>query len=120
MSTAWFNRWILEHQTTILRDVPTSADPYGGRTVTADAPTITAVACFLVTKSGREAVAPDRVVVVEQVELLLPLDADIRKTDRVGDVVNKAGVTLLAGPMNVLDVLPHHDHLAAQIGRVGA
>ena len=118
--TNWFTRWILEHSTTIIRDVATSTDPYGGRTVTADAPTTTAVACFLVTKSGREAVAADRVVVVDQVELLVPLGTDIKATDRIGDVLNKAGVTLMAGPMNVLSILSHHDHLAVQLGRVGA
>lgn len=103
----------MRHRTTIERD-SSSGGQY-------DVPTMSAVAsdqpCFLWTRSGREAVGPDRIAVVESMRVLLPLGTDVKPTDRLGDIEDRLGDTILSGPLNILSVLPHHDHVELELSR---
>lgn len=74
--------------------------------------------CFLWTKSGREAVDPERTAVVESVRVLMPTGTDVKPTDRLGDITNRLGAVILAGVFDVESVLPHHDHIELDVRRV--
>lgn len=76
------------------------------------------VPCWLRTESGSVAVSASEFVTVERLEILLPLSAAVRKEDRVATVRDRQGTTILAGPMRIVAVLPHHTHQEAQLERV--
>lgn len=117
MSTAQFIRATMTHRCTIERNNAATPDPDGHPGTTDWDVLASAQACFLWTSSGREAVAPDRTVVVDQVHLMFPLGTDVTPKDRINGVADKAGNTLLVGVLNIRSVLPHHDHLEAQLER---
>lgn len=79
---------------------------------------VAAQPCWLWEKGGVESVAPERTAVVSSISILVPLDADVRPTDRINGVVNRNGVTILGGKVNVLDRLVKHDHALLLCERV--
>lgn len=77
-----------------------------------------ALPCWLVMRSGVEAVSPEATVVVQKTTLIVPLNTDIREADRVNGIKNRLGVTILGGVMDVTNVDSHHDHLEVTLDLV--
>lgn len=79
---------------------------------------IEALPCWLYSSAGREAVEPQRVAVVEDIRLLVPLGSDVTERDRVNGIVDRLGSSILADLMNIRTVLRKRDHLELMLTRV--
>lgn len=58
-------------------------------------------------------------VVQSEYFLHLPIDTDVNPNDRIGNITDRRGQVLVAGPMRIDELGPHErDHLVAKLHRI--
>lgn len=73
---------------------------------------IASLACrFWNTTSEREIADGDRIVVGEDLRLLVPVGTDVLERDRVVNVVDRLGASILPGALNIRAVVRRTHHL---------
>jgi hypothetical protein len=78
------------------------------------------LACRWWAEVGRgEVVAADRAATLRASRMMVPADADIRTSDRVARIENRLGVVLVAGPLDIEQVIPRSDHLLVMLTQAG-
>lgn len=63
--------------------------------------------------------SPDYVVEVESRQLVLPLGTDVTQLDRIGDVSDRYGNLILAGPHVIESIFVYPDRLELSLLKVG-
>lgn len=105
------------HRVTVLRDAG-ARDQWGDPIGPSWSPVAGAVPCRAWTNGGREPIADDRVAVVEDRRVSVPLGTDVTEADRLSPITDPTGVEIFDGPMDVEVVLRHTDHLELVVARV--
>lgn len=88
------------HRAAIERNTGTLTDDYGHPAP----PTWTAlntVKCFANSRAKREVVDGDKIVTVEDLRLMVPLGTDVTEKDRVSNITDAKGTTIIPGPLDV-------------------
>ena len=58
-------------------------------------------------------------IVQSEYFLHLPIDTDVNTNDRIGDITDRKGLLLVAGPMRIEELGPHErDHLVAKLHKI--
>jgi len=63
----------------------------------------------------REVIDDDRSVVVEQLRMFMPLNADITEADQIDGVKDRAAVDLHVGVLNIRSVVRRPSHLELEL-----
>lgn len=115
-NTTAFEHAIFEHRALIQRNSTDDTDHRAG----SDWDThIAAQPCFYTFgRKGDDAVSAERSLTVEEPMLLLPLDADVARWDRVNGVVHKDGSPIESGVMEIVTLTRHHTQRQAQLKAV--
>lgn len=112
------------HRTTIQRDASMSAavvkDEWGGdQAPNWAATTTTTVSCRYWYDDSATIMDGERRILTTARMLLLPIDTDVTDDDRIGDITDRRGRVLAAGPMRIDSIGPHErDHLVAKLVRI--
>jgi hypothetical protein len=107
------------HRVTIERDTQSATNAHGHKGAPSFTTHLADQPCFLYVaalgRAGREAIAVDRSIAVRSYALLLPKGVDVIERDRVNGVVDRRGVVLLSGAMNIRAVTQHHGHVEVEL-----
>lgn len=100
-------------QTTVIRNTNAGETDAGGQPLPPDWETyLTDVPCFAWVNTTREPDNAGRVVVIEDRRAILPSGIDVTELDQLGDIITRQdGSIYMPGPMNILGVETHLDHL---------
>jgi hypothetical protein len=88
----------MRHRCSTLRDHGGS-DTHGGELAHSWQSNLTGVPCYAFYRTGMLQQAAAQVEAIETITLLLPVGTNVLDSDRIGDVTDKAGTVLFAGPM---------------------
>lgn len=106
------SRVALRHRTSIQRDTAAGTIDAGGQSAPPYWQTITSgLPCRAWTNVAREPSDAGKSFVVEDRQVVVPLGTDVTEADQLGDILDRAGMVLFKGPMNILGVLAYPDHL---------
>lgn len=112
----------MKHRATIQRDATNSTDPWGGK----DAPDwqehLADLPCHAWVRTGvgmgSEEFRSDKVAVVENRHMIVPLGTDITERDRVLTVTDRQDAEILDGPMRIESIGKRRDHIALVVERI--
>ena len=76
---------------------------------------LAACPCRVWYADGREVADGGKVVSVDQLKMIVPLGTDVTPADRLGDVSDRLGNVLFAGPVRIASVRRRRDHLAVKL-----
>lgn len=94
-------------------------DPYGGQGPDDWEPVASEVPCFCFYGTGKLEATPEVTTPIGTLTILLPLSTDIEATDRIGDVTDRLGTVLFAGPLEIVGPVGHRrDHKAIGLREV--
>lgn len=108
----------MTHRALVERDGNTTPDGYGDAGVPSWATHIAALPCWLYIGPGAETARQRGTVVFEGPRLLVPVGTDITERDRINGVTDRAGAPVYDGILNILSVVPAHDHLELIVERL--
>lgn len=74
--------------------------------------------CWLYAGTGREQIDQNRIAVVEDLRLLVPVGTDITERDRINGIEDRRGSSILGQICNIRFVLLKRDHLEVGLTRV--
>lgn len=103
-------RLSLTHRTTVERDTPAAADPWGGSGTPDWETSAAGIPCRAWMNAGKEAVTNDRIAVIRDLRCILPIGTDVTESDRLGDITEH-GRVIYEGPHRIEAVLRHPDRL---------
>lgn len=89
----------------------TVRDPHGGKGTPDWRPHIDNLPCRTWHQSGREVTDGDKVVVVQDRRMIVPLGTDVTAADRIAVVTDRLGAEVFTGPMRIESVGQREDHL---------
>jgi hypothetical protein len=108
-------RQAMTMRTSILRDQGT-ADDLGAETASDWQPVAESVACRCFYASGRLQINATESNPIGQLMLLIPLGTDLQADDQIGDVTDRQGTVLFAGPLMLSGPVGHRqDHLCVTL-----
>lgn len=101
----------LIHQCDTQRDQNAGTpDPWGATQPPNWQPHLTGQPCRAISDAVRHPVDDQRIAFIETRTLFVSLDADITEQDRIADVTDRHGNTILPGPMIILGRIAYPDH----------
>lgn len=99
----------MTHRALVQRDTGTAVNRYNQRQPDAWTTHLAAMPCFFYTSPSRtqvgEAVVVERTAVIEQLRMLVPLDADVTERDRIASVTDREGNAIYTTPLNIRSVI---------------
>lgn len=76
------------------------------------------VKCFLWSRNKREAIDEEKIAVIEDLRCMMPLGTDVTEKDRIANVKDRQGVTIVSGSFDVQGLMRKHDHLELVLEKV--
>lgn len=117
MTVASRARTMFKHRATIERDANAdTTDNYGNR-VAPDFQTLSVLPCRFWSRNRRHVVDGDKDAAVEEMFCSFALDADITEHDRIANIKDRQGATLVSGPLTIETLQYKHTHSEAAIRR---
>lgn len=116
MTTGAAVRSRMVHRALVERDAGGEADGYGNPPAPAWGALHAALPCWYYvpvarSQQGAEIVRERGIIVQEHSMMLIPSGTDITERDRVVSVSDRQGVSITPVAMNILSVVPRHDHI---------
>ena len=80
--------------------------------------TLATVACIAYTKTRKEVIDGDKIVLVEDLRALFSLKADVKESYRIANIKDRLGVVLFAGPLSIDTIQRRRDHIETMLNRI--
>ena len=94
------------HRATIQRNTTTNTDAHGQPELPSWSAG-TSTACYAWQDKMTEVIDVNKTAIVDRLRAMLPKGTDVTRTDRIGDILDRAGATLFDGPF-VIDGDPEY------------
>lgn len=102
----------------VIRETAGATDDYGNPAPGSWATHIPSLPCWLYGSTEREAVSEERVAVVADLKLMVPLSADVTEQDRINGITDRIGTVIESGVLGVETVLRKRTHQQLTLSRV--
>jgi hypothetical protein len=110
----------LTHRARVERNTATGTDSWGGAAAPAFTVLHVALPCFVYSKSSRELVDGAKTAMIEDLRVMIALNADLRPEDEITSVTDRNGETIIAGRLKVEGPVQFkHNHREAALQRIG-
>lgn len=110
----------LTHRAVQERNSATGTDDWGGPAAPAFAEIDAGLACFVYSKSSRELVDGAKTALIEDLRVMVGLDADLRAGDELSSITDRAGNVIVPGRLKVEGPVQFkHNHREAALQRIG-
>lgn len=110
----------LTHRAVVERNVATGEDAWGGSTAPDFQPLHSALACFAWSNQSRELADGMKTAMIEDLRLLVSLDADLKEGDEITSITKRNGDVVITGRLKVEGPVQFkHNHLEAALQRIG-
>ena len=79
---------------------------------------LSTIPCAAFTKVRREVIDGNKIVLVEDLKALFPLNAVVIEDYRIANIKDRLGVVLFAGPLNIRTIQRRRNHLEVLLDRI--
>ena len=110
------------HRATVERDTGGGTDEWGQEVAPAWTTLHSALPCFWWTEITRATDVEQTATytaVVEDLRMIAPLGTDLTEADHIVAITDRAGNSVVSGPLGIESVTRHHTHLEAALVAVG-
>lgn len=102
------------------RDTATATDSWGGAVEPVFTVLHNALPCWVYSQSSRELVDGAKTAMIEDLRIMIALDADLAEGDEITVVMDRLGRTIVPGRLKVEGPVQHkHNHREAALQRIG-